>query len=220
MAILRLVNLKCQWTASSDHDAPAARCRRPAAKPRPGPLGNCSSCDVLPANLKVKVGGEEMETESHGCGGTEDKGPGGAPAATGRRRRQARRPAETRGGDGGLSSMARDRCPVGLRRRRSLSRRRRKVKRYGQGPPAARGRRRGLRRGGRGVGEEPSGATSVRRGEGGTKRRSQRSRGVTDTGGAEHTRGKRPCHGPGPNVHQQRRGPGKEVANGRDPAAR
>ena len=31
-----------------------------------GPLGKCSSCYVLPANLKVKVGGDEMDTESHG----------------------------------------------------------------------------------------------------------------------------------------------------------
>jgi hypothetical protein len=30
------------------------------------PLGKCSTCDVLPANLKVKVGGDEMETESDG----------------------------------------------------------------------------------------------------------------------------------------------------------
>jgi hypothetical protein len=31
-----------------------------------GPLGKCSRCDVLPANLKVIVGGDEMETERHG----------------------------------------------------------------------------------------------------------------------------------------------------------
>ena len=35
-----------------------------------------SSCDVLPANLKVKVGGDERETESHGWGVTEEEGPG------------------------------------------------------------------------------------------------------------------------------------------------
>jgi hypothetical protein len=82
-----------------------------------GPLGKCSSCDVIPANLKVKVGGDEMETEGHRWGTTKE-----------------RRPAETQGGDGGPSGMARDRCPVGLRRHRGPSRRRRRVKRYGQGP--------------------------------------------------------------------------------------
>jgi hypothetical protein len=56
----------------------------------------------------------------------------------------------------------------------------------------------GLRRsaGERGGGGKPSGATSVRRGQGGAKRRSRQSRGKTDTGGAEFTpsRWKRPCH--------------------------
>jgi hypothetical protein len=50
---------------------------RPAGLQRSrGPLGKCSTCDVLPANLKVKVGGDERETESHGWdnGG---EGPGG-----------------------------------------------------------------------------------------------------------------------------------------------
>jgi hypothetical protein len=70
--------------------------------------------------------------------------------------------------------------------------------------------------GGCGGGGEPSGATSVRRGQGEAKRRCRRSRGKTETGGAEHTRGKRPCQ----NVRQQRRVPGKEVGNGRGPAAR
>jgi len=119
------------------------------------------------------------------------------------------------------------------------ARRRRRAKRYGEGPIACgsattqrsitaaekgqavwpgTGARRSATRsaGGRGGGGEPSGATSVRRGQGGAKRRSRLSRGETDTGGAERTRRMRPC----PNVLQQRRIPGKEVGNGREPAAR
>ena len=95
-----------------------------------GPLGKCSSCDVLPANLKVKVGGDEMETESHGWGGAEEKCPGGAASGRGgmrggRRRREAATEGQAvwrgtnalwvcddaavdRGGGEGTSGMARD----------------------------------------------------------------------------------------------------------------
>jgi hypothetical protein len=63
---------------------------------------------------------------------------------------------------------------------------------------------------GRGGGGEPSGATSVRRGQKGVTWRSRRSLGETDTGGAEHTRGKRPC----PNVRQQHRFQARRLATG------
>jgi hypothetical protein len=36
-----------------------------------GPLGKCSSCNVLPVNLEVKVWGDEMEKESQLGGGSE-----------------------------------------------------------------------------------------------------------------------------------------------------
>jgi hypothetical protein len=120
---------------------------------------------------------------------------------------------ETRGGDGGPSGMARDRCPVGLRRCSGLSWRWRRFKRYGQGPGQG-----GLRRSlpvlvgsasAAAAEESQAGgapATSVLRGQGGAKRRSQLSRGESDTGGAEHARGKQPC----PNECQQHRVPGTE----------
>jgi hypothetical protein len=61
-----------------------------------GPLRKFSSCDVLPANLKVNVGetGWRLKVMSWGNGG-EGPGRGGE-----RPRRHARRPAEIRGGDG------------------------------------------------------------------------------------------------------------------------
>jgi hypothetical protein len=136
-------------------------------------------------------------------------------------RRHARRPMETRGpgGDGGPSGMVGDLCPVGLRQHRGRSRRRAAEK--GQAVLPGTGARRSamLSEGGRGGGGEPSGATSVRRGQGGAKRGSRQSRGKTGCGGADsgsavHTRG------PWPNVPQQRRSPGKEVSNWREPAAR
>jgi hypothetical protein len=176
-----------------------------------GPLGKCSSCDVLPANLKVKVGGVEMETESHWWGGE-----------LRRRARVGRRAAEAA-------------CEMAC----GDVRRRWRAKRYGKGPmpcgfakkplsitAAEKGQAvwpgTGARlsvtlsAGGRGSGGEPSGATSVRRGQGEAKRKSRRSRGETDTGGAKHTRGKLAC----PNIRQQRRVPGKEVGNRREPSAR
>jgi hypothetical protein len=109
--------------------------------------------------------------------------------------------------------MVGDLCPVGLRQHRGLSRRRAAEKGQAVLPGARRSAT--LSEGGRGGGGEPSGATSVRRGQGGAKRGSRQSRGKTgcggaDSGSAEHT----------PNVHQQHRSPGKEVSNGREPAAR
>jgi hypothetical protein len=150
-----------------------------------GPLGKCSSCDVLPANLKVKVGGDDMETESHWCGGKRRRR-----ARVGRRAAEAA--CETACGD---------------------VRRRRRAKLYGMPcgfatkPLSIAAAEKGqavwpgtgarlfvtLSAGGRGGGGEPSGATSVRRGQGEAKRRSRLSRGETDTGGAEHTRGKLAC---------------------------
>jgi hypothetical protein len=159
-----------------------------------------------------------METESYGWVGGRS-----------RRDRAGRRAAEAA-------------CEAaGAGKRTGTARRRRRAKRYGEGPmpcgsattprsiAAAEKGQSGMDRdrgkavcdavcgspGGRGYGGEPSGATSVRRGQGGARRRSRRGRGKTDTGGAELTRGQRPW----PNVPQQRRSPGKEVGNGREPAA-
>jgi hypothetical protein len=70
---------------------------RPAARPGRGrgPLGNCSSSDVLPANFKVKMGGDEME--SHGWGVTEEKGSGGAASGRGGGQWRREAPAVTEG---------------------------------------------------------------------------------------------------------------------------
>jgi hypothetical protein len=182
---------------------------RPAGLQRnSGTLGKCSSCDVLQANLKVKVRGDEMETEteSHGWGeGVE--GPGGE-----RPRWHARRPAETRGCDRGpscMATLARDQCSVGKG----------SIVAVEKGQVVWSGTR-ATQSAMLSAGGCCGGATSVQRGQGqgGAKQRSKWSRGETDTGGAEHTRGKGPC----PSVRQQRRGAGKdsEVGNGREPTSR
>ncbi len=196
------------WTASSD--AARQACGKAAAR-----WGSAQAVTFYRPISKSRTGGDEMETESQGWGGRRRRARAG--------RRAAEAACEAADGD---------------------ARRQRRARWYGEGPtpcgsattprsiaaaekgqPVSPGT--GVRRsatrsaGGRGGGGEPSGATSVRRGQGGAnlhsaKRRSRLSQGKSDTGGAEHTRGKRPC----PNVRQQRRVPGKEVGNGWEPATR
>jgi hypothetical protein len=100
-----------------------------------------------------------------GGGGVEGTGRGGE-----RPRRHARRPAPgnaQRGGDGGPSGMARDRCPVGLRRRRGLSRRRRRVKAVWPGTGARRSA--ATRSAGHRVGAATEENQAVRRASGGAR---------------------------------------------------
>jgi hypothetical protein len=129
-----------------------------------GPLGKCSSCDDLSAraNLKVKVGGDEIETESHGCqwGGTGEEGPAEAACAAAggdaRRRRRAKR-------YGNLKGL----MPCGsVKTQLSIA-----AAEKGQAVwPGTRVRRSATRSaGGRSCGGEPSGATRVQRGQGGAK---------------------------------------------------
>jgi hypothetical protein len=141
-----------------------------------------------------------METESHGwVGGAKEKGPGGAVSGRGgmrggRRRREAATEGQAVWREiDALWSATTPRSSAAAEN--------------GQAVWPGTGARLFATRSavGRGGGGEPSSATSVRRGQGGAKQRSRRSQGETDTGGAEHTRGKRPCL----NVRQQRRGPGK-----------
>jgi hypothetical protein len=153
-----------------------------------------------------------METKSHGWGGRR------------RRARAARRAAEAA-------------CEAAC----GDARRRRRAKRYGAGlgpimmPCGSATTQRSIAAAEKGQAAWPGigarrSATRSAGGRGGTcrGRRARRRddsderpegpgwrRGETDTGRAEHTRGMRPC----PNVRQQRRVPGKEVGNRREPSA-
>jgi hypothetical protein len=143
------------WTASSDaarnaYGEAAARWGNAQAVTFYRPGQSQSQGRGMRWKLKVMGGG----------GGTEEKGPGGGSE---RPRRHARLPAETRCSDGGPSCMARDRCPGGLRRRCGLSRRRRRIKRYGQGPGRG-GLRRDLR-----VGAAAEENQAARRASGGAR---------------------------------------------------
>jgi hypothetical protein len=150
-----------------------------------GPLRKFSSCDVLPANLKVKVGetGWRLKVMSGG------KVPGGAASGRGGMRGGRRRYEAAMEGQAvwrGTDSDALWVCNAGDA---AVYRGGGEASEKGQAVWLGTEARRSATRsaGERGGGSEPSGATSVRRGQGGAKRRSWLSQGKTDTGGAEHT---------------------------------
>jgi hypothetical protein len=109
------------WTASSD--AARQACGEAAAC-----WGNAQAVTFYRPISKSRSGGMRWKLKVMGGVGRRRR------AREERRpRRHARRLAETRGA-GGPSGMARDRCLGGLQRSSGLSLRRRRVKRYGQGP--------------------------------------------------------------------------------------